>query len=262
MASIKAFFMGVGADTLVTTRQLIKFGLRATVDTCTFKLVQDGAIVRVARGVFHLTGRESPPSIEEVAQIKAKSFGRNIMTDALRVAEDLELRTRDQSENCQHCFQIDGRSSSFKYGDITIKFKGTSKKNFALGDTPHGRVLRALQSLGKAFITEDLCERALRTVSAQQYYSVMESCSFVSAWLSDMIIHWLFSSAIQPNGSAIDSVLVIEGAPTNYRGTNVVSEPKPTHQEYYPFKRSEHRSHKSAEVTYFPSTFRSRAKNE
>ena len=128
MASIKAFFMGVGADTLVTTRQLIKFGLRATVDTCTFKLVQDGAIVRVARGVFHLTGRESPPSIEEVAQIKAKSFGRNIMTDALRVAEDSSFAPETNQRIANIAFRLMEEAVRLKYGDITIKFKETSKR--------------------------------------------------------------------------------------------------------------------------------------
>jgi len=261
MALIISFFKSKGSEVLITTRELLKFGLRSCVDSCVFELVKDQVIVRVARGVFHLAGRNTPVGIEEVAAVKARAFGRDIMKDACRIAEELDLCPKSQSEIVQHSFQIDGRSSAFKFGTITIKLKGTSKKNFALGDTPEGQALRALLAMGKGFVTEDIFERTMQKLPTTQQLSVLNSCSFVSAWLGDLMLRWFFNARTASTSQSIISVVIAEESDKKHAGNNLISEYMP---DFYGSSatRNSYRYLQKHQTSYIPAASNFARRNE
>jgi hypothetical protein len=238
MSLILNFFKSKGADVLITTRELLKFGLRAWIDSCIYQLVKSQLIVRVARGVFHLAGRAKPVSVEEVAEIKAKSFGRNIMKDANRIAEELNLCRTARSENGLHSFQIDGRTSSFMFGTIKIKLRGTSKKNFALGDSPEGQVLRALQATGKSYVNEELFEQAVQKLPKYAHPSLLNSSKFISAWLNDLLLRWFYSAQPAHNSHQSISSVVISEESVNQDADGLVSEDRQEKSSWYAVESS------------------------
>lgn len=63
---------------LFTTRDLLSYGSRNAVDRCTYLMVKAGIFTRLAYGVFVVTaGRRSIYSVDEVAECKARAFGRS-----------------------------------------------------------------------------------------------------------------------------------------------------------------------------------------
>jgi len=143
--------------------------------------------------------------------VKAQSFGRQIMQDSEQIARELEIsRQPPESYAKQHVFEIDGRTSFFRFGGQTIKLKGTSKKNFALGETPWGKISRALLTVGANFVDENMVERATAGFSEPQRLSLLKSCSFMPSWLSDRIIAWYYYAQQKPE--SIVSVTIADGS--------------------------------------------------
>jgi hypothetical protein len=211
-----------GSECLVTTRELLSFGPRAAVDKCTFALVRAQLLVRVAWGVFHLPDRSSPVTAKELATTKAQAFGRQIMQDPNQIAQELEISSQSSQEtHRKHVFQIDGRTSSFRFGNQTIKLKGTSKKNFALGETPVGRISRALLTVGKRFINENLIEQATAGFSESQRLNLLKACSFMPSWLSDRVIAWYYSSQKITSVTITDSTNNLNVFPGQVSESNV-----------------------------------------
>jgi len=106
---IKRHLAKLPNGSIFPTRLFLPHGYRAAVDRCLARLVTQGRIVRVTRGVFMKTIPEQNlplPSIEEVARIKARAFGREIFvhgaTAAIRCGfhlkpDPLLSGSRDQS---------------------------------------------------------------------------------------------------------------------------------------------------------------------
>jgi hypothetical protein len=151
-------------ETLITTRAMIGYGTRKAVDCTISALVKKGILKRVARGVFAKRERKSPVTIEEVATVKANSFGRKLIKHAAKVAHMLGISEKSSSNE----FEIDGRSSSFLFGDIRIRFKGTSPRKIALGDSPVGTIVRALCHLGRTKVDSETIAIATKGLTFKQ----------------------------------------------------------------------------------------------
>src|SRR5437016_2075923 len=90
-ALIREHLSGLPVEALFTTRDLLCFGLRSTVDNALSAMVKAGEIMRVTRGVFCMKERTTPVTVPEVAITKAESFGRKIITHAGKILNKLRL---------------------------------------------------------------------------------------------------------------------------------------------------------------------------
>jgi hypothetical protein len=117
-ARIRQHIFSLEEGVLFTSRDLLRYGTRCTVDQTLFRLLKRGVIVRIARGVFmRETDTGWRPGAQEVATVKARAFGKQIY---------LERQTggaHDGSSNglfSDRTFRCSGRSSSFVYGEQRI----------------------------------------------------------------------------------------------------------------------------------------------
>lgn len=147
---------------LLTTRELLGFGTRAAIDQTTYRLVKWGFIVRVARGVFMRRGSPEP-SLLEVAKAKAMAFGKQIYQHGGNAANELGFSSQG---NAEATFACSGRSSSFRFGEVTIRLVGMSPRKLAGGESLAGKVIRAMWYLGKDICTDDLYMRNYPTFGA------------------------------------------------------------------------------------------------
>lgn len=145
------------ANTMFTTRMMLDFGHRRTVDSVMFQLVHDETIERLAWGVFRLSARflgiELPePTIEEVAAVKADAFDRKAhieIVDAIARERNLEAR---ESETA---IPIVGNSSRFNrvFYDgrpaRLVKLAGHPQRKVRLDDSESGKFLLAIWSMGR-----------------------------------------------------------------------------------------------------------------
>lgn len=90
---ILAHIYSLPDGTPFSTRDLLNYGLRNTIDRTMHFLVKAGEIMRLARGVF-MKPAEEVPSAEEIAATKARAFGKEIYIPGRDAARKMKLRER------------------------------------------------------------------------------------------------------------------------------------------------------------------------
>jgi hypothetical protein len=181
--AIRQHYSRLSSEMLFTTRDLLGYAPRAAIDNATHTLVKYGELIRVARGVFARPERTSVITISEIASVKARSFGRVIISHAADVACELGL-VGDDKRNPEPTFATNGRTSSFRFGPIRIHFKGTSPRQITLGESKEGRTIRGLCYMGKERLKPEAVESAIDKLSDAERVEAGSLCRFMPTWLS------------------------------------------------------------------------------
>ncbi len=122
-ADIRHHIFSLPEGLMFSSRDLLLYATRATVDQTLHRLMEKGVIVRVARGVYmRETENGWRPTIDELARFKAKAFSKEIYIAA---AADHDKSTSSDGDQVKTTFYCSGGSSSFMYGDNRIYLKGT-----------------------------------------------------------------------------------------------------------------------------------------
>lgn len=118
---IKKQILNIKEGKLFVPRDFETIAPRYSIDRKLSNLAKAGAIIRVTRGIFMRSKDGShKPSVEEVAEAKARAFARSIKF----------LNAKFSGEHGVYTFLCTGSSTSFQYDDHIINFKGTSPRNF------------------------------------------------------------------------------------------------------------------------------------
>ena len=196
---MRNFISGVKPGTLFTTRECLPLGNRAAIDQALCRLVKRNVLVRLARGVFTRSSTEPKPSLQEIVELKAKSFGRRIATHGSMLAYNLGL-TKQKLPNDKVVFATDSSSSKFRCGDITVYFKKTcwrkmslqkskaGKKKLALQESKVGEALVALWHLGKHGCYPQQIGKVIAGLGRHKVL-LRESAPWIPAWLSAYFLH-------------------------------------------------------------------------
>ena len=140
-------------------------GSHSAVRTSLSRLVRQGKLVNLARGVY---ARPKPnrffgsslPGPEEVAHTLARASGEQLAPHGAEVARRLGLSTQAPT---QAAFYTTGRSRSLRVGNTHVHFQHAPAPLIRNATTPAGRALLALHHLGPHHTTTktltDLCKR-------------------------------------------------------------------------------------------------------
>lgn len=180
-AHIKRHIACLSDDKPFSTREFLAYGSRAAVDQTLWRLVQRGEIIRVARGLF-IKKDSDMPSVTEVAKAKAAAFGRTIAEHGISCARALGLIT-EKPDSKEALYACNGRTSSFRFGDIVIKLIGTSPRKLSLGDDRVGLVLRALWNYGKAACNMEIASHAASSLNRTERQVLRQSICFMPYWM-------------------------------------------------------------------------------
>jgi hypothetical protein len=103
------------------------YGTRSTVDQTLKRILCEGRIVRVVRGVYmkQKPNGEMLSSID-VARAKAKAFNRELL-----IPNGLHAIDVNANGVLEITYLATGSSSSFKYGNVRIRFKGVAPSRAA-----------------------------------------------------------------------------------------------------------------------------------
>ena len=174
---------------ILTTRELLSYGTRSAVDQAVCALVKDGYMDRLARGVFVTT--KSWPAVKvkdiDVATAKARAFGKELLTDAAHIAGKLGIAADMGSPPNTVTFASSGCSSQFRFGDITIRFRGICQRKFQLGETKSGQSLRALWHIGQRTVNAHTVQEAARNFLRTDREEIRRPCTagMLPEWLKD-----------------------------------------------------------------------------
>jgi hypothetical protein len=170
--------------TIFTTREVLHYGSRGAVDTCLYRLVKTGCIRRLARGVFILTAGNGKPTIDEIADKKAISFGRQIYKYATTILQELQIVPDDKLQE-KH-FAIKGHSSRFVSCRGAVVFKGIAQRKAKLSETAVGQKVYALWHFGGDELIDKAVAIACRTSNKEDRSELKRSVSLMPAWLHEM----------------------------------------------------------------------------
>lgn len=186
-AGVRRHIQSLPENTLFTTRELLNYGKRSSVDSVLSKMVKEELIVRVARGMFmRFNERLAHPSILEIARKKAESFYRSLCAHGSDLAAKFKLI---ESGNPEITFHINGRTSSFQVHtlEIRVHLRGTSCRRVRNPDTPVGDAIRAIWERGKKAFEPQHIMIVTREFFRQDRALLRQSADLMPSWMWDSL---------------------------------------------------------------------------
>lgn len=165
---------------LVTTRDLLCYGSRGTVDKATSRLVNSGRLQRVARGVFlpkRRGGNET--TIRDIALAKARAFRRTIVRHMVNIIGTTV------TEGHQLIYSTNAFTSSFQTIFGRVYARKVTPRKIQLGDSDAGAIARTLWQIGSDYVTEKLVQKAVRHLEPKDCRELREAAGLVPAWLNE-----------------------------------------------------------------------------
>lgn len=151
---VRRFINQLPPRRIFVTRELLTYGSRKNIDWITSFLVATDEIVRLARGVFvKFEIGMVLPSIQEIAEAKARAFGKKIIPTMANHAEKYGLsqpykfdarRKQIPDEDGVAQYSVVGCKSDFNTIHGRVKFKNIAPRKFFLNEEKVGKLLLAL----------------------------------------------------------------------------------------------------------------------
>jgi hypothetical protein len=172
---------------IFTTRDCLMYGKRSEVDNSLFKLVKQTNIIRLTNGVFaRWTSNFQRPTFIEIAKIKAKAFGKQLLIHGADTAAKYSLVS---SGNAKPTFYIDGSSSRFRYGDTYVHLKKACKKKMHMPDDKAGLAIRALWHIGERKLMPSLIRKVAPLWDTRaERDKIYRGKAWMPAWLGDKFL--------------------------------------------------------------------------
>jgi len=179
-----------------TSRRFLKLGSRAAVDQALSRLVKEGVISRVARGVF-VRPKKSRfvenvlPEISRVMGVIAKSNGETIQVHGAEAARRFKLSTQMPTTPV---FYTSGPSREIQIGKQRVKLIHTSSpRKLQYAGQKTGLALSALWYLGKENVTPEVIQQIQAGLSEKEFKQ-LRTCN-MPAWMRSAIETYQLTTA-------------------------------------------------------------------
>lgn len=169
-------------DKPFSIRDFLIYGPRQTVDQVFHRLVVQGRIIRVARGVYIKETARRMPSLGEIIEVKVASFNRKIVVHGSKAAAKLTK----EGQNAQTIvFASNGATSSFRVGNHIVRLIRASARKIQAGDSPTGLAIRALWHLGKRVCNVEAAAQMVWGFQQNDRKELRRSAALMPQWLRD-----------------------------------------------------------------------------
>jgi hypothetical protein len=171
-----------------TSSRFLKLGSRAAMDKAVSRLVEEGGIQRLARGVF-VRPETSPfignvmPEISEIVEVIAKDHGETIQVHGAEAARRFKLSTQMPTTPV---FYTSGPGRKIKIGNMTVKLMHTtSHRRGQFAGQKIGLALSALWYLGKNNVNPSVVRKVRSGLSSREFEALRNAD--VPAWMSEAL---------------------------------------------------------------------------
>lgn len=154
-----------------TNTRLLKLGSRASVDKTLSRLVEEGVIQRIARGIF-VRPRNSRfigsvmPDVAKVVKVMARDRGETIQVHGAEAARHFKLSTQVPATPA---FYTSGPSRELKVGNLTVKLRHASHRKLHLAGKRPGLALAALWYLGKINVNANVVSTIREGLTGEEF---------------------------------------------------------------------------------------------
>jgi hypothetical protein len=184
-SKILATIHGRGRGSVFVPADFLKIGSREAVDVALHRLVKEGTIRRLARGVYDFP-KEHPalgalsPSAEAVATALAGRDHTRLQPAGAYAANALGL---SEQVPAKAVFLTDGPARTVKIGPMTIQLRRTTARNMAAAGRLSGLLIQALRELGEEHVTPARREHLMRTLPADKRRELLKDLTLAPAWM-------------------------------------------------------------------------------
>ena len=180
---------GWGRGRVFVPRDLLDLATRETVDVTLHRLVRDGVIRRLGRGIYDYPKTHDrlgllSPSADEIASAVSRSCGCSIVRSGAAAANFLGLSTQVPA---RPLYLTDGSSRTLKIGKRSIQFRHASPSRMLGGDTTVGAVIRALRYLGRDAVTDAQIDHLRSVLNDQDRSALLALKPQVPTWVQRII---------------------------------------------------------------------------
>jgi hypothetical protein len=188
MKQVKQYVSRLPKGKPVSTSVLMKFGTRAAVDQALSRLVKEGFITRVGRGLYvrpkvsPYVG-EVPPRIMEV--IKAKAGTATVQVNGAEAARKLGLSTQVPTKAV---FLTNGPNRHFKVGELEITLKRVEQRKLLLAGRQAGLALSAFWYLGKKELNSEIVEKVKGILPPEEFNALRNELPSMPIWMQKVFL--------------------------------------------------------------------------
>lgn len=174
-----------GRGSVFVPADFVNVGSREAVDVALHRLVRQGTIRRLARGVYDFP-KEHPvlgllaPSVEDIAHALAGRDRTRLQPTGAYAANALGL---SEQVPAKAVFLTDGPTRTVKIGPTTIQLRRTTPKNMEAAGRLSGLLIQALRELGQEHVTPERREHLKRTIPADERRGLLKDLRLAPAWM-------------------------------------------------------------------------------
>jgi len=171
--------------TVFTPATFAALGSRAAVDKALQRLVAQGALRRVSRGLYDKPRHDELlgtlwPSVEAVVKALTGRHKLRVQPAGVYAANLLGL---SEQVPAKIVLLTDGTSRSVRAGPMNIALKHTSPRNMAAANRLSGLVIQAFKSLGPEHITPQRVAHLRKTIPAGERARLLVDLGLAPAWM-------------------------------------------------------------------------------
>ena len=174
----------------VTIHELLGAGPRPAVDQALSRLVRQGRILRVGRGLYarpkisKILKEPMTPSPYQLAQAWARKNGLRIIPHGAYAANLLGLSTQVPAKII---YYTNGRTKTLKMGPFTVKFLNRGPKTMDIRGRISPLVFQALRYLGKDGITQQAISRLISMIPRKDKAELKRNLRYATSWMKPIL---------------------------------------------------------------------------
>jgi len=184
-SEVKREILSIREGEPFTTGRFLKLGSRSAIDKALSRLVAEGRLERVSRGVFvrpkksRFVGKVMP-DVSRVLEVIAEGHGETIQVHGAEAARRFKISTQMPT---QLVYYTSGPSRELQIGKLKVKLMHTtSHRRLQYAGKKPGLALTALWYLGKDQVNTSIIKRIREGLSGKEF-EILRSMS-MPGWMS------------------------------------------------------------------------------
>ncbi len=172
--------------TIFVTSDFSDIASSKTANRALLRLEEKGIIRRVLRGVYEKPEYSDflqeyvAPSPDKVARAIARNNGWRIVPNGETALNTLGLSTQVPST---WLYVSDGPYKEYPYGEVTLSFKRTAKREFANLSDMTALVIQALKALGEKGVTETVLCTLASLLTSEEKEQMIREAKYATDWI-------------------------------------------------------------------------------
>ncbi len=176
---------GHGPGWVFSPADFLDLGSPHTVGMALIRMVREGQIRRLARGLYDFPGKHEQlgllsPSVDMIAEALARRDGVRLQPSEAAAANMLNLS--DQVP-MRVVYETDGPPRKIKVGTLTIQFRRRSPRKMATAGKMSGLVFGALRGLGKHYVTQEQISHLRQLLTPEDRQRLLQDLPQAPAWM-------------------------------------------------------------------------------